>query len=62
MLKDLEQRQKDLENLIARKNQELQNLENLRTQVLTELVRLQGKLDMIKELIASERNREKSKN
>ena len=50
MTQDLESKQKELETLVANKIQELQNVENMRNQLTTEIVKLQGKLEMIKEI------------
>ena len=58
---NLESKQKELETLVANKIQELQNVENMRNQLTTEIVKLQGKLEMLKEINRdkpSEKNRE----
>ena len=47
---DLVLKQKELETLVANKIQELQNVENVRNQLTTEIVKLQGKLEMLKEI------------
>lgn len=47
---DLVLKQKELETLVANKIQELQNIENVRNQLTTEIVKLQGKLEMLKEI------------
>jgi len=47
---NLETKQKELETLVANKIQELQNVENMRNQLTTEIVKLQGKLEMLKEI------------
>lgn len=53
-MQDLQNRQKDLEELLGRKVQELQNVDNVRNQLITEITKMQGKLDILKELIAEE--------
>ena len=47
---NLETKQKESEILLANKVQELQNVENMRNQLTTEIVKLQGKLEMLKEI------------
>lgn len=54
---DLESKQKELEKILANKVQELRGVENTRNeidntrnQLTTEIVKLQGKLEMLKEI------------
>lgn len=60
MTQDLESKQKELETLLANKVQELQNVESMRNQLTTEIVKLQGKLEMLKE-INGDKSSEKTK-
>ena len=55
---DLVIKQKELETLVANKIQELQNIENMRNQLTTEIVKLQGKLEMLKEINNSEKSKQ----
>ena len=54
MTTNLKDKQKDLQQLITGKIQELQNIENMRNQLTQEIVKLQGKDEMLKELIAEQ--------
>jgi len=58
--KNLETKQKEIKELINRKIQELQNIENMRNQLTNEIVKMQGKEEMLKELIDGKKEMDKS--
>jgi len=55
MEQNLETKQKEIKELINKKIQELQNIENMRNQLTQEIIKLQGKEDMLKELISEDK-------
>jgi len=52
---DIKERKKALENLMQRKVVEMQTLETQKNNVVTEIVKIQGKIDLLNELETEEK-------
>ena len=47
---NIQDREKNLEVMLQQKSNQLQQYENVRNQLVTEIVQIQGKLELLKEL------------
>ena len=60
-MQDFKNHKTNLESLINKKVKELQNIENMRSQLITEITKIQGRLEMINELISEPKDEPESK-
>ncbi len=52
---DIKERKKALENILQQKMTEMQALETQRNNIVTEIVKIQGKIDLLNELETEEK-------